>query len=265
MKYLVVILIIVLLACSCNNKRTLAISNGDLELDSFGIDTTFVLTSDMQSPRCKISLHVKYVRGKNADKINRAIINSGILISDYILDNPKQIDVPMAVQTFANQYLADYKKEYGNLYLEDRQNTNSYNCSYILKTEVSIPKGDIMAYMSTLYIYGGGEHGIHQTLIKNFDLKTGDVIKLKDLFITGYEATLKDIIVAHLQQKFKTSNFDELKKKYIFANDYIYIPENFIIDDDAITFIYCEDEISPHNVGEIRIKIDKDEINKLLK
>lgn len=265
MKYLLTIALTALLVCSCSNKNKFDIYKSGLEIDSICVDSMIALTSEAHSPKCDVSLHVIYVKGKNDKKINHEIINSGILMSDYLIGNPQQADMNAAVHAFAAQYIADYKKEYGDLYRDDRQNAASYNCSYILKTSVEMPSEGVLTYTSKLHMYAGGEHGINQTLVKNIDLKTGSTINLKDLFVDGYNATLKDIIIEHLLKNFNLDSIDELKKKHIFANDYIYVPENFMIDDDAITFIYCEDEIAPHDVGEIRIKIDKSEIGKLLK
>ena len=49
------------------------------------------------------------------------------------------------------------------------------------------------------------------------------------------------------------------------ADGEVYLSENFILGKDDITFIYGEDEIAPHAVGEIRVKVDLDDLKKFLK
>ncbi len=265
MRHLVTAAFVVLAACSCSNRKQFSIEKSGIAIDSVCIDSTVALTAEEHSPTGNVSLRVIYVKGKNDGKINREIVNFGLLVSDYLIANPKQIDVPTAVRSFATQYLADYKKEYGDMFRNDRQNPTSYNCSYVLHTAVGMPAENVLAYTSKLSVYGGGEHGVNQTIVRNIDLRTGRVIKLKDVFVPGYEASLKDVVMEHLLKRFKGSDLDALKKQHIFANEYVYVPENFILADDAITFIYCEDEIAPHDMGEIRIKVDKSEIKKLLR
>jgi len=64
---------------------------------------------------------------------------------------------------------------------------------------------------------------------------------------------------------FDVDNIEGLKKRYIFADGNIYVPDNFIIEKDGISFIYCQDEIAPHEEGEIRIKVNDSEIENLKK
>lgn len=54
-------------------------------------------------------------------------------------------------------------------------------------------------------------------------------------------------------------------KKDIYLQTGIYVPDNFIIEKDGISFIYCQDEIAPHEEGEIRIKVNDSEIENLKK
>ena len=44
----------------------------------------------------------------------------------------------------------------------------------------------------------------------------------------------------------------------------IYVPENFILGSDAITFIYNPDEIAPYSLGSIELTIAYTAIEKIL-
>ena len=57
----------------------------------------------------------------------------------------------------------------------------------------------------------------------------------------------------------------DLKKDIYLQTGIIYVPDNFIIEKDGISFIYCQDEIAPHEEGEIRIKVNDSEIENLKK
>ena len=45
----------------------------------------------------------------------------------------------------------------------------------------------------------------------------------------------------------------------------VYAPDNFIIGDDDITFIYSPDEIASHAEGEIRVEISNDDLKPLMR
>ena len=43
------------------------------------------------------------------------------------------------------------------------------------------------------------------------------------------------------------------------------MPENFILGNDDVTFIYSPDEIASHAEGEIRVAVKNSELEKLFK
>ena len=99
----------------------------------------------------------------------------------------------------------------------------------------------------------------------NIDTKKNQLIRLSDLFIDGSEPLLKEIIIQHIGKQHEAESLADLQAKGIFADGEVYLSENFILGKDDITFIYGEDEIAPHAVGEIRVKVDLDDLKKFLK
>lgn len=251
--------------CACGNRSGKTTNQNEVSFDSIVIDSAYLLTSNPNSPKCDVSISIQHAKGNKADVINNNLMRSGILAPDYVsLPNHKN-DFKTTVNAFVNKYISDYRRDYGDLYKQDKENSASYNCSYKISTQVRDGADNVIVYIASIYVYTGGAHGIQQTLAKNINVNTGQIIRLSDIFVPGYEQTLKDIIVEKMAKKFKTDNLDGLEKLSIFADNNVYIPDNFILDDDDITFIYCEDEIAPHAVGEIKIDIDKDDIGNILK
>ena len=99
----------------------------------------------------------------------------------------------------------------------------------------------------------------------NIDTDKGTIIRLSNLFQEGTEAQLKEKIVEQMARQRDVEGLEGLQGQGIFADGEVYASENFILTKDAITFIYGEDEIAPHDVGEIRVEIDKDDIQKLMR
>lgn|SRR5574344_189038 len=251
--------------CSCANNGTKNTMTSGLNMDSIVKDTSVALTEEANSPKCEIKLSLQFVKGKNADVINNALLRSGILMPDYLSLSDEKLDIKQAVDSFTNRYICDYKTDYAPLYKEDKNNSGSYNSIYTVKTSTQSNIENIISYIASIYYYSGGAHGTSQTIVKNFNIKNGKLMELKDFFVPGYEVGLKDLIVEKLAEKFKATDLKGLQKQYIFADGRAYIPENFIPGKDKFTFIYCSDEIAPHAVGEIRVDIDKSDIKDLLK
>ena len=124
---------------------------------------------------------------------------------------------------------------------------------------------NIVVYTAKIYTFGGGAHGINQTLVRNIDVTTGKVLQLQDVLVPGYEPTLKELLLKKVGERFNADGLDELNKKDVFADGHVYVPDNFAIDDDSFTFIYCEDEIAPHAVGEISVTLSRSELSRILK
>ena len=73
------------------------------------------------------------------------------------------------------------------------------------------------------------------------------------------------MLVAKMAKDFKVKDLEGLQEKSIFVDGQTYLSDNFIYGDDEITFIYCEDEIAPHEIGEIRVDLDIDDLKRLMK
>lgn len=249
----------------CGNKGGQTAKMDGIEFDSVVVDTSLALVDGPNAPSCRVNLSLQYIKGGKAQMINDTLIRSGLLMPDYLSLSHERIDFKAAVDSFVSRYLTDYKREYGPLYREDKEHGASYNCSYTVKTQTQSAGDDILNYIAGISTYGGGAYPVNQTLVLNFNMKTGHLIRLQDLFVPGYQETLKDLIAEQMMKKFKSEDMDELKKQAIFADGNIYVPENFMIGEDDITFIYCEDEVAPHAVGEIRLTFSKNDLRKILK
>lgn len=250
---------------ACTSKKGDTAKVDGLTFDSIVVDTTVALSETKPAPTCQISLNLQYAKGNNAEKINNALLHAGILMPDYLGLTNQKFNMKQAVDSFAQRMLSDYKTEYGMLYRQDKEHYESYNYKYKVKTSTRNGADNIIVYTAKVYIFGGGAHGINQTLVRNIDIKTGTVLQLQDVFVPGYELTLKEMLVDKLAERFGVDGLEGLIKKDVFADAHVYVPDNFAIDDDGFTFIYCEDEIAPHALGEISVNLTRSELSKILK
>ena len=246
---------------ACGGKSTASFEG--MEFDSIVIDTVAKLGKAENAPSCQLRLSIQYAKGKNAQKFNDTLLRSGILVPDYFSLSDEKMSVKAIVDSFACRFVADYLRDYGTLYQADMAHADSYR--YDLKVTTSTHNGgdDILNYVANIYTFGGGAHGINQTLVRNFDMKTCHMLTLEDVFIS--DVAIKDMIVEKLIKQFDVDSFDQLKEMFIFADGQVYVPDNFILEDDKVTFIYCEDEIAPHEIGEIRVEFDKSDLKSYMR
>lgn len=252
------------LLCACSGDKTTVHFDG-MEFDSVVIDSIVRLSKSNDSPKCEVKLSIQYAKGEHAQELNDTLLRSGILVPDYSSEESGLLDIKQATDSFVCKYLSDYLRDYGELYQEDTEHSTSYNCQYFVRTETRDGGNNVLNYIAHVYLFGGGEHGIKQTIVKNLDVKTGHLYTLDDVFVSGYETFIKEKIIDKLMAKYDVKSWDELREKYIFADGNVYIPDNFILDNDRLTFIYCEDEIASHDLGEIRVEFDKGDLKKYMR
>lgn len=252
-----------LLSCG-GNKSTKSLEKAEgLEFDSIVRDTVVSLASDPESPKAELHLNIKYAKGENAATVNDSIVRLGLLSADYLPQAENIKDVRQAVDAFVADYVSSYKKDYGELYAKDKEHGASYNIQYILNTSVKNEKDGIINYISELYNYSGGAHGISVTVARNIDVKNGKIVALPDLLVPGYEQPLTDLIVKELCKKNDAKSLKELQDKGIFMGMDAYVTDNFIVKKDGIEFIYVDTEIAPHSEGEIRVNIGNSDLKDL--
>ena len=192
MKRILIVWAVALVAfAACTNKSATSAKIEGLDFDSIVVDTTAALTDLKLSPLCRISLNLQYAKGNNADKINNALLHAGILMPDYLGLTNQKFSMKQAVYSFVKRMLNDYAA----LYRQDRENGSSYNYEYKVKTYTRNGAENIVVYTAKIYTYGGGAHGINQTLVRNIDVTTGKVLQLQDVFVPGYEPTLKELLL----------------------------------------------------------------------
>jgi len=132
---------------------------------------------------------------------------------------------------------------------------DEYNCK-LMDSSLSY-----LSIQLSTYSYGlGTAHGISGVQMLNFDLNTGEKIKLSDLFVDNYRKELK----AFAKKKFIEQNGKE--GWWFESGEQAFdLPNEFVITRKGIKFCYQAYEIGPYVVGLPEIKIKKEDLAKWLK
>ncbi len=238
------------------------LSGSDIETDEAKAAKTVTIADEDGAPQCSISLQVIFAKGDDERAQN---INHAIQQRLFMFDSLK---MQQAVDSFANFYTSEYRKNMAPLYREDRGDEAKhawYQYRYEIKTETREGKDDCLVYIVDLDMYEGGAHGIRQQLAMNFDAQTGRLITYDDIFAQGYQYRLREMLLDELKRQTETNSLDELHAKdYLLTMD-IYAPRNFILGDDEITFIYNPYEIAPCDKGNTELTLSYGKLREIMK
>ena len=109
-------------------------------------------------------------------------------------------------------------------------------------------------------MYYGAAHPNSGIQVLNFDLKTGALISLNDLFSPGSRKDLKKIVEKAFIKAWGGEDWDFTPRSGDFN-----LSENFSLERDGLHFYYNQYEIGPYAMGAPDVIISWKELTKLLK
>ena len=246
---LVGLMAILLSACSGNNNAQ------SVKFECIKVEKSVSIDNNKDAPQCHVQLEI--MQANNGVKEIDSIINDAIIKKIFYMD---KISPKVAADSFAQTYTRDYLKNMSSLYHEDRSDAKKhswYEYRYVVTTETRNDADNITNYLITLDYYEGGAHGINQLLTLNFDNKTGRNIKLSDIYGTDYEQKICNQLLTALLEKTGNRDLQALHQQgYLYSMD-IFVPDNYIVSNDKVTFIFNPYEIAPYSEGIIELEVER--------
>ena len=254
--YLLLLLPLLLFACKGTEEPT-------INFETITTDKEVKLSSEENSPRCQVHLKLLQATAENGEKAK--VINETLMAR--LLNKPGEKDLQIAAEKFTEDYTTSYKNTMLPLYNQDRADTSKiawYEYHYLIEATTQQGTANTLSYLATIDYYEGGAHGINQLITFNFDIATGKLITLADVFAPGYETQLKNCLLKALKSKTGLNSINELKDEgYLYSMD-MFASENFILNNETITFVYNPYEIAPYALGSIELVITYSEVSQIL-
>lgn len=256
--------------------------NGQKQIDSNIVKSVKVeeevhLQDDKTSPTCKFTIDYSYISEASANDTLAQRINEAVqtvaLGKEYARMEPT-----IAVDSFKNSYIANYRKEVAELYQEDIKNGTPpdelpswYNYEYSLTTTFSEGKEGVINYTSDTFEYTGGAHPNEWVRWLNFNKNNGRLLTINDVFIPNAQPSICRILlkalIEEMAEQLENDNIktlEDLQNEGILNSTNIYIPENFLLEKDNISFLYNKYDIAPYAVGVIVLSLPYTEIEKYM-
>jgi hypothetical protein len=187
---------------------------------------------------------------------SRDSINSFVL--KYLLSSYNE------EQESLDQVLSLFIEDYNNL----KRNMPEYLHGWYYHVTVTIvySTSEILSLDLSRDSYTGGAHGSHHTEYANFNLKTGQRIKLEHILVDDYQQSLNAIAESNFRQIHDIEPEESLEDAgFWFEDNNFRLTDNFSINESGLTFFYNEYEIAPYYKGPTVLTLTYEELTDLIR
>ncbi len=127
-----------------------------------------------------------------------------------------------------------------------------------------VPSSRYICMILTEWTYTGGLHGIYWSAYFVFDKKTGEQLEIDQIFPLSYMPKLTKMAEKELRRLYGVSRLETYEDKGLFLKEF-YLPDNFLITDKALIFLYNVYEIAPFSDGGITLEIPLSKLASMAK
>lgn len=265
-KNIAVLILFFLFVTACENKPKKNVPN-DISFDSIQVEKVYHLLENPDNPNCNLVINFTYpVKIANKELLTPV---QQLFISSYFGEAYEALTPEEAVKKYTADYLNAYKELEDDFKKElekaEESPVGSWFSYYEMSSnEIKYNKNNILSYTIAFENYTGGAHGAHSYTNRTINLKTGEFIKEKDIFLENFQNVLAQLLVDKIAKQNNVSDAKELENIGFFSIDEIYPNGNFLLDDTGITYSFNEYEIAAYVVGVTNVHIPYREIKFLL-
>lgn len=218
----------------------------------------------------KISHKVEYYRSFEGGRQLRGKINDFIVEACFGKEY-SGLTVEEASDALSDSLMADYQVYAGRYYDEDiafaKANGNNSDYAPATLNWYNITSGSfagvfgkLQTYLVYSEYYQGGAHGMHYWLPYVIDLRTGGIVTESELFLSGYEAPVAELIKRSLNGEWGN---DCVADDLFDVNEVV--PNGKCgVSGDGVTWYYQLYEIAPYSQGIIETTVPLEELKPYL-
>ena len=247
---------------SCRHKPTM--QEMGVVLDTLKAESHAALIADSAgSPQCAVNIELITFGNKEYSAINDSLLRSGILTPEYLSLTDIHMTPQAAVDSFIQRYTNDYREFFTGIF-SDEGADEAATIGYTVTTSIEEGNDSILNYKA-LISNRQGAITTEYTRCLNIDLGSKRILELSDIFVPGSEKGLQEAITSRLVKQTGCKSPEGLREAGFFVNSEAYAPNNFIIGDKAVTFVYVAGEIADRSKGEIQVEVKYSDVKNLLK
>ncbi|MDN5306313.1 MAG: hypothetical protein PWQ53_972 [Bacteroidota bacterium] len=277
-------LIPVFIFSACNTKKSNIPQDNDVVFDTLYLSQQMFLDNDPSKSSCNLEIRLVYPVASKKMNIDTL---TNLWTSCIFGQSNTEISLQQAAKSYIDTYFQRYRQDAENFrenrFDKDPLSALTDSSYFTSEEEADEPRREFYSYYETLTdtvtynqndlislqvrrVSNKGGSESYETF-RNFviDLKTGNILSEKDIFIEGYEPQLRRIIINKLLKQNGVNDISELEQLGYFGVNEIVPNRNFLIDAKGITFIFNKGEYSAYLISAPVIFIPYEEIRHLLR
>lgn len=277
-------LIPVFIFSACNTKKSNIPQDNDVVFDTLYLSQQMFLDNDPSKSSCNLEIRLVYPVASKKMNIDTL---TNLWTSCIFGQSNTEISLQQAAKSYIDTYFQRYRQDARNFrenrFDKDPLSALTDSSYFTSEEEADEPRREFYSYYETLTdtvtynqndlislqvrrVSNKGGSESYETF-RNFviDLKTGNILSEKDIFIEGYEPQLRRIIINKLLKQNGVNDISELEQLGYFGVNEIVPNRNFLIDAKGITFIFNKGEYSAYLISAPVIFIPYEEIRHLLR
>ena len=156
----------------------------------------------------------------------------------------------------------------GNYLLQQKKALRHPQFPYRYQKSYSVAYADqrLLSVESDLKVYDGAPHAYSNKTYKNFDLNTGDSLKLDSLFLRGGKYFLDSVgEICFRTQTGIGPNADLATLGYFWNDSFFHVNSNFFFTISGICFVYNTNEIASYNIGVTKFTIPYEMLKPIIR
>lgn len=280
----ILLLLIFIASISCDNsgKSKFRVDN-DIIFDTIRTEKRFHIEEDTLNPYCDISVKFIYPIGGTTEDIE---VLQQFFIQSMFGSSFNQFEPAVAVETYVRNYLENYSQD-AETYKEtvnDMKELNSlipgmdihdsehaisdtfYSYYESLSDSITFNQYDLISFQ-VKQSNSKGEPNSHYVSYNNYvwNLKNGNQLTENDIFVSGYDSVLHNLLITSLIEQNKVESLDELEDLGFFGVGEIVPNNNFLINDKGITYTFNKGEYSAYQLNAPEVFIPFNDIRQLIR
>lgn len=277
-------LIPVFIFSACNTKKSNIPQDNDVVFDTLYLSQQMFLDNDPSKSSCNLEIRLVYPIASKKMNIDTL---TNLWTSCIFGQSNTGISLQQAAKSYIDTYFQRYRQDAENFrenrFDKDPLSALTDSSYFTSEEEADEPRREFYSYYETLTdtvtynqndlislqvrrVSNKGGSESYETF-RNFviELKTGNILSEKDIFIEGYEPQLRRIIINKLLKQNGVNDISELEQLGYFGVNEIVPNRNFLVDAKGITFIFNKGEYSAYLISAPVIFIPYEEIRHLLR
>ncbi len=234
-------------------------SDGSIPLNIFYQTGSTQIVKKPKAPSAHIELAL-LLPGESSNILFSDTVKK-ILISRFTGKPSRNLNPDMVLNGIRQVYFENYISTNESIYKEGMG--QSFAWESLKFTHVILNKHNLLAFYVENYAFTGGAHGMQTREYTVVNLKNGKIVTLKDLFRTGFEEVLTEILTRKAMKAGGIEQGHSLKDAGYFVEE-IAPNTNFYLTPGGIGFFYNHYEIAPYSYGPENFFISFDELDKIL-